>query len=80
MGVFILPLIIPINIVISYLIYRKIEPRTAILRALALGFGMPMLFAWERGNLVIPCLTVFMLGHGRLLKPAWARWLCLGAA
>ena len=79
-GAVVLPLIILINTVIAYLIYKRIEPRTAIIRALTLALGMPMLFAWERGNLVIPCLTVFMLGHGRLLKPAWARWLCLGAA
>jgi hypothetical protein len=79
-GAVALPAIILTNIVISYLIYRNIEPRTAIPRALALGFGMPMLFAWERGNLVIPCLTVFMLGHGRLLKWAWVRWLCIGAS
>jgi hypothetical protein len=41
---------------------------------------MPMLFAWERGNLIVPCFTFFVLGHGRLLKSAWARWLCVAAS
>ena len=39
-----------------------------------------MIFAWERGNLIIPCFTFFILGHGRLLKVAWLRWLCVAAS
>lgn len=69
-----------INFIILYLIYRKTDPKTALPRAIAVGFGLPMLYAWDRGNLIIPCFTFFILGHGRLLKSAWARWFCLAAS
>lgn len=80
LGVFILCIFILINILILYFIYRKIDRKTALPRAIALGLGLPMLFALERGNLIVPCFTFFILGHGRLLKSTWARWLCLAAS
>jgi hypothetical protein len=79
-GVVVLCASLIINLVIAYIIYRKIDPRTAAPRALALGLGLPMLIAFERGNLILPCFTFFMLAHSRLLKSAWVRWLCLGVA
>ncbi len=79
-GAIVLFVFVLANLVLLYLIYRKIDPKTAIPRTLAVGLGMPMLYAWERGNLIVPCFTFFILGHGRLLKSAWARWLCLAAS
>ncbi len=79
-GIVVLFINVALNVLISYLIFKKLDSRTAIPRAVAIGLGMPMLFAWERGNLIVPCFTFFMLGHGRLLKSAWARWLCLAAS
>jgi hypothetical protein len=76
-GFFAMAAFMVINLIVSFLIFRKNDPRTALPRALAIGVGTPMLFAWERGNLILPCLTFFMLGHGRLLRSGWVRWLCV---
>ena len=61
-----------------FLTFRKRDKRTALVRALAMAIGLPMLYGMERGNLVIVCMTFFVLGNGRLLKAAWLRWLCVG--
>jgi len=75
-GVVVLVLFFVLNLFILLKIYTKADRRTAMARTIAVGLGMPMLFALERGNLVLPCFTVFILGHGRLLRSAWQRWLC----
>ena len=79
-GAIFLCAMILVNLAIAYVIFRRNDRRTAMPRALALGLGMPMLFALDRGNLIIPCFTAFMLGHSRVFKAAWARWLCLAVA
>jgi len=66
--------------VLVYQVYRKRDPRTALMRAITIALGLPMLFALERGQLVIVCFVFFVLGQGRLLRSAWARWLCLAIA
>lgn len=69
-----------LNAVLLYRHFRSIDPRTALVRTLVLVIGMPMLFGLERGNLIIPCFTAFILGHSRLLKSARARWLAQAMA
>lgn len=64
-----------LNAVLLYRHFRSVDPRTALVRTVVLVVGMPMLFGLERGNLIIPCFTAFILGHSRLLKSARARWL-----
>ena len=58
-----------------FLHFRMVDPRTALVRAIVLTVGMPMLFGLERGNLIIPCFTAFILGHSHILKSARLRWL-----
>jgi len=65
------------NIVIVFKCYRLHDRRSAPLRWAALCFGLPMLFAVDRGNLIVPCFTCFALGHGRLLRSARLRWLAM---
>lgn len=60
--------------------YIKIDRKTALARAFALGAGMPMLFAVERGNILLLCFTCVVLGFGPLLKSAKLRWLFVGLA
>lgn len=55
--------------------YRMVDGGTALVRAAMMTVGMPMLWALERGNLIIPCFTFFVLGHGRILRSAQLRWL-----
>lgn len=66
-----------LNIVLVLLTYRLQAVRTATPRAIAISLGLPMLYALERGNLLIPCFTCFMLGYGDVLRSRWLRWLSL---
>jgi len=66
-----------LNAVLVYKTYRLVDPRTAFVRALAISMGLPMLYALERGNLLIPCFTCFVLGYGDLLRREWQRALAL---
>jgi hypothetical protein len=79
-GVWVLLLSAAVNVVVSYKIFYRQDPRTAAPRAIALGLGLPALFGLERGNIVVPCFTLFALGYGRLLRSARLRWLCVAAA
>jgi hypothetical protein len=65
------------NIIIIFFCYRLHDKRTALMRWAALSFGLPMIFAVDRGNLIVPCFTCFALGHGRLLRSARLRWLAV---
>ncbi|MDB5712880.1 MAG: hypothetical protein JWO15_277 [Sphingomonadales bacterium] len=69
-----------INIPLTYLSYRKIDRHTALPRAFAITFGFPMLFAFERGNVLIFCYACILLGFGPLLKSAKLRWIFAGLA
>lgn len=73
-GVFLL------NIVLLFLTFRKIDKKTALVRAFALGAGLPALYGLERGNLIVVCFTCVILGFGPLLKSARLRWLAAGMA
>jgi len=69
-----------INGVLIYKSYRFVDARTAIPRSIAMALGLPMLFTLDRGNLIMPTLTVFILGHSRLLKSARLKWIALALA
>lgn len=69
-----------VNIVICWLTFRKIDPRTALPRTIALTMGLPMLFALERGNVLLLTFTCMLLALGPLLASARLRWLAAGLA
>ncbi len=69
-----------INVVLCWLTFRKIDRRTAWQRTIALSMGMPMLFALERGNILLLTFTCFILALGPLLASARLRWLAAGLA
>jgi len=66
-----------ITIPLVFASYRLVDRRTAWMRTTAICLGLPILAALERGNLIGPCFTFFVLGQGRILKSARWRWLCL---
>ena len=68
------------NGVLAFLCFRKNDRSTALMRTLALMFGLPMLFGVERGQLAIPTMIVFILGYGNLLKSARWKWLNIALA
>jgi len=66
-----------VNAVVVFRCYRFNDRRTALVRTTAVTLGLPMLFAMDRGNLIVPCFTCFALGHGRVLRSARQRWLAV---
>ena len=77
-GVWTLLAFFALNFPIVYLTYRHNPDRaSAGFRTLALCAGLPMLYALERGNLIIPCFTFFALGYGKVLRSAKLRWIAV---
>jgi len=68
------------NFPLTYFSFRKIDRATALPRSFALAFGFPMLFAFERGNLLLFCYACVILAYGPLLKSARLRWFFAGVA
>jgi hypothetical protein len=66
-----------VNAVIVFACYRRNDRGTAAIRTTAVTLGLPMLFAVDRGNLIIPCFTCFALGHGKILRSARLKWLAV---
>lgn len=79
-GIYALVGIFLINAVLTFLTFRKHDRETYIPRAFALSFGFPMVFALERGNLLLFCYAAMLLGFGPLLKSARLRWFFGGVA
>lgn len=69
-----------LNIILIARTFIKIDRSTALPRSIALASGLPMLFALERGNLIIPTFTCILLAYGPLIKSARWRWLAAGLA
>jgi len=74
-GIVVVCVLTVLNFFLVFMAFRKVDKATALPRALAVGLGFPVLYAWERGNLNIPCFTAFILGFGNLLKSARLRTL-----
>ena len=79
-GVVVLVLLLFVNGLLGYLAFRRANISAALPRAIAVSFGLPMLFALERGNLIVPCFTAFILAYGRLLRSGWAKAACAAIA
>ncbi len=63
-----------IDVGLVWLSFRRADPRTAPMRTLAFGLGLPLLFTLERGNLILPAFACFVLAHGPLnIAPFWRR-------
>lgn len=74
LGIFLL------NILIVYKAYVREDRTTAWMRTIAAALGFPMLFALDRGNLIIPCFACFALAQGRILKSARLKWIAMAVA
>lgn len=48
---------------------------TALHRSLAFTFGLPMLYALERGNLILLTLIFFIIAYGGTVRSPWLRWV-----
>lgn len=79
-GLVLMHLLVVVNGIIASLIFMRTDRRTAGPRAFVLTAGMPMLFALERGNIILACITCCMLTWGPLIKSTRMRWLFAGLA
>ncbi|HUD91926.1 hypothetical protein [Sphingobium sp.] len=79
-GLVVIHAIFVLNIVLVAMTFFKLDRRTALPRAVALSTGLPMLYALERGNILLLCFTAMLLAFGPLLKSARLRWLFAGIA
>ncbi|HTM94706.1 MAG TPA: hypothetical protein VL100_02655 [Croceibacterium sp.] len=62
-----------LDVALIWLSFRRLDRRTAPMRTVALGLGLPLLFTLERGNLIVVCFAAFALAHGPLLSSGRAR-------
>lgn len=79
-GVITLHLIYVMNVILIAKTFIKLDRRTALPRSIALAVGLPMLFAFERGNIILLCFTCLMLAYGPLVRSARLRWVFAGLA
>ena len=68
-----------LNVVLIHKAYRKRHGTPMWARTIAVGIGMPSLYALDRGNLVIPCFTCFILAYGDLIRSPRLRALAAAA-
>jgi hypothetical protein len=74
-GISALHLMFFANIFLISYTFLKIDRNTALPRSIALATGLPMLFALDRGNLIIITFSTVLLAYGPLLKSARWRWI-----
>lgn len=68
-----------LDIALVWLSFRRADRRTAPMRTIAFGLGLPLLFTLERGNLILVAFACFVVAHGPLaVAPRW-RWLATAA-
>lgn len=67
-----------LDVVLVWRSFRRADPRTAPMRTIAFGLGLPLLFTLERGNLILVAFAAFVVAHGPLVQSA--RWRALAAA
>lgn len=65
-------------IVVAYRAFRVADRSTSTVRGVTFALSMPMLFLLERGNLIIPCMTCFIIAHGGVTRAGWVRALAAG--
>jgi len=69
-----------LNLFLISVTYVRLDRKTALCRSIAAGAGLPMLYALNRGQLLIICFTFVALAFGNILKSARLRWLATGIA
>ena len=79
-GTLMLHLLWATAVILTGLTLRKTNRRVWLPRSFALGFGLPMLWGLDRGNLILLAYIFVMLAYGSLIRSARLRWLFAGLA
>jgi hypothetical protein len=69
-----------LNFALVYVTYARSNASTAIARTIAVAAGLPMLYAVERGNLLVLCFTFFVIGYGEVVRGERWRYIALAFA
>ncbi|GAA0325851.1 hypothetical protein GCM10009087_40240 [Sphingomonas oligophenolica] len=80
MGIISLHLVYVLCIVLTARTLLRVDRRTALPRSLAISLGLPMLWALDRGNVILITYIFMLLAYGPLLQSARLRWLFAGLA
>lgn len=80
LGMVVMLVIFALNVLLTWKTFRKLDRSTAPMRTIGVAFGMPMLMALERGNLLILAYTFVLLAFGPLIASARLRWLFVALA
>jgi len=67
-----------LDVLLVWWSFHRNDPRTAPMRGIAFGLGLPLLFTLERGNLILVALPCFIVAHGPLVRSR--AWRALAAA
>ena len=67
-----------LSVIVTFIYFRKVDKATYIPRSIAMAFGLPLVYAFERGNMVFIAYIFYMLAYGPILKSARLRWLSAG--
>lgn len=67
-----------VSAALAALSFWRADRPTAPFRSLAFAFGLPLLFAVERGNLILLALPAFVLAYGGLLRARGWRAVAAG--
>jgi hypothetical protein len=62
---------------LAFLAFRKVRPAAAAARTIAFAGGASMLYALDRGNLILMTLPPFILAFGGLVRSRWGRALAV---
>lgn len=73
-------IILLLNIFLTWRVMKHMNSSTAPMRTICVALGYPMLFAVERGNLLILTYTCLLLALTPVLASARLRWLFAGLA
>lgn len=68
-----------LDVLLVWLSFRRLDRRTAPMRAIAFGLGLPLLFTLERGNLILAAFACFVVAHGPMATRGPWRWLAAAA-
>lgn len=80
LGIIALHVTYIICVVVTAASLLKVDRKTALPRSLAVSIGLPMLWALDRGNVILITYIFVLLAFGPLLSSTRARWVCVACA
>ncbi len=80
LGVISLHVVYVACIYLTVMVLIKTDRKTALPRSVAISLGLPMMWALDRGNVILITYIFVLLAYGPLIRSAMMRWLFVGLA